>query len=164
MDCTPSVRLWFFVRQVFDQNVTRVAVGTDAAVRSLLAFAPSLPRGVTLAGMWADNSTLVVSFTNVSGTSTATTLTTAVGAWMVSILSSGNLFSAVGQSAPSNASTVVRLGSWCVVPSTMSNVYLKDVVAGPCIRGVPVLYDACVATGVTAPGLAWTTSRSRPYV
>lgn len=118
MDCSPSVRLWFFVRQVFDQNVTRVAVDTDTAVRSLLAFAPSLPRGVSLAGMWADNSTLVVSFTNVSATS-ATSVTTAVGAWVVSILSSGNLFSAVGQSAPSNASTVVRLGSWCVVLYTL---------------------------------------------
>ena len=102
------------MRQVFDQNVTRVAVDTDTAVRSLLAFAPPLPPGVALAGIWADNSTLVVTFANVSATASATSVTTAVGAWVVSVLPSGNLFSAVGQSAASNASTVLQLGSWYV--------------------------------------------------
>ena len=93
--------------------MTRVAVGTDAALRGLLVFSPPLASGVTMSGAWADNSTLIVTFGNVSMPSTPfAAADTAVGTWVVSVLPSGNLYSAVGQSAPSNASLVVRLGSW----------------------------------------------------
>lgn len=95
--------------QVFDQNVTRVAVSDDASVRRLLAFYPPLPLGVTLSGAWVDNSAMVIIFTNVSldpGGGAA------VGSWIVQVLATGGLHSAVGQSAPSNASIVVAFGAW----------------------------------------------------
>jgi hypothetical protein len=101
---------WRLVAQVFDQNVTLVDVESDAAVRSLLVFRPPLPVGALTSGVWADNSTLVVTFHNVPGSADAGS--TAVGVWSVSVLASGGLLSAVGQSAPSNSSIVVTQGTW----------------------------------------------------
>ena len=102
--------LWRPVAQVFDQDVTLVDVESDAAVRSLLVFRPPLPVGALTSGVWVDNSTLEVTFHNVPGSVDAGS--TAVGVWSVSVLASGGLLSAVGQSAPSNSSIVVRQGTW----------------------------------------------------
>ncbi len=91
--------------------MTRVAVATDAAVRTLVSFAPPLPASISLSGAWLDNTTLVIALAGVTP-SVQMTPGMAVGVLAVQILPAGGLRSAVGQSAASNSSGVVASGTW----------------------------------------------------
>ncbi len=156
--------MWAVCVQLFDQNVTRVAVQDGAALSRLVTFSPPLPAGVSLSGTWLDNSTLLVTFRNVP-ISTAAASGVAVGRMVVAVEAAGNLRSAFGQSDPANCSIVVGSGSWYVLmlrtindPVRM-NVGLARAVFFFALRGVAWLFSA----GVMRRVCPWTTSLSPPF-
>lgn len=99
---------------VFDQEVARVPVSSDAAVRALLALPPALDLA-TVNGSWVDLFTLLLTFQRVPpGVGLGPGL--AVGAFSVAVRASGGLVSANRQSAPADCSAVAQAGSWGVAP------------------------------------------------
>ena len=106
----------------FDQAVTQLSLPSTAAVLALLAFSPRLPvpeggGGVACAGSWVDASTLTVTFNwTIPASSRPGWVVWNVGALTVSIMPSGNLTSANGESAASNSSAIVGQGSWGDAP------------------------------------------------
>ena len=143
---------------VFDENVTRVAVGDTGAVLALLAFQPALPSTVSLAGEWTDNLTLRVVFSfpggggGVGAPAGFDWYAYNVGSLTVTVQEAAGLKSAGGESTASNSSIVMDAGSWGDVPTAAvqqrSATSVRFIVAPP---------DTAVGYAVTSYALVWWT-------
>jgi hypothetical protein len=101
---------------VFDQPTSAPAALNTVAVGRLLAFSPPLHALGSVSGVWVNTSALLLTLTFGTPASSRPWLPWNVGSLTVTILPSGNLTSANRESAASNASAVVTLGSWGDAP------------------------------------------------
>ena len=139
---------------VFDQPVaTPIAVTSPSELALLLSLTPPLPNTTVLTGAWSLGSTeLIITFDFDTGVplSGVAWLRWNVGQLSVSVLPSGNLTSANGQSPPSNATIVVAHGSWGDAVDTAVATPLSVSSVEVTVTGPSTAYNYSPATFVVA--------------